>query len=33
MHIMYRFRPPVQLGEQQFEHPINAALKTAMQVV
>jgi len=25
-----RFRPPVQLGEQQFEHPINAALKEVM---
>lgn len=25
-----RFRPPVQLGEQQFEHPINAALKAIM---
>ena len=25
-----RFRPPVQLGEQQFEHPINASLKEVM---
>ena len=25
-----RFRPPVQLGEQQYEHPINAALKEVM---
>lgn len=26
-----RFRPPVQLGENQFEHPINASLKEIMQ--
>jgi hypothetical protein len=25
-----RFRPPVQLGEAQYEHPINAALKEVM---
>jgi len=25
-----RFRPPVQLGEQQYEHPINASLKEVM---